>query len=320
VKQIIVRTIPKDRKKLEELLENVNHYFTKEDGVIKYIIFVPDDSLDEILDDIIAIVDLRYKDRMIEVYSPDFVISSSLKREETKKKAKERTPVEVIMDSVKEYSKVDSYKVILIAIAGIIAMIGLFMNNVAIIIGAMLLSPMLGPIYSFSINVTVGKGNDALHNLLQLLMQIIIVILLCAASTYILEQFLDLELTEEILLRTSVSRIYMPMSVFLGLAAILSLTRKITEGLAGVAIAAALLPPAAATGILMILGPSKASEAFIVTMENILGLMTGGLLASLLLDIVPRKYYERSAARRMTLRIISALLILLVIITYLITY
>ncbi|HOP09775.1 MAG TPA: TIGR00341 family protein, partial [Candidatus Methanofastidiosa archaeon] len=290
-------------------------------GIIKFIIFVPDDKLDKMLDDIVCIVDLRYKDRMIEVYSPDFVISSSLKREEMKKKeTKERTPVEIIMDSVKEYSKIDINKVLLIAIAGIIAMIGLFMNNVAIIIGAMLLSPMLGPIYSFSINVTVGRGNDAFRNILQLLMLIFIVIFLSAVSTYVLDRFVTLELTDEIMLRTSVSSIYLPMSVFLGLAAILTLTKKITEGLAGVAIAAALLPPAAVTGILLILAPSKAFEAFTITMENILGLMTGGLFASLLLDIVPRKYYERSSARRMTIRIISALVIMIMIIALSLIY
>ncbi|HPR42682.1 MAG TPA: TIGR00341 family protein, partial [Candidatus Methanofastidiosa archaeon] len=199
MKQIIVRTISKDKEKLDELLENVNHYSTKENGIIKFIIFVPDDKLDKMLDDIVCIVDLRYKDRMIEVYSPDFVISSSLKREEMKKKeTKERTPVEIIMDSVKEYSKIDINKVLLIAIAGIIAMIGLFMNNVAIIIGAMLLSPMLGPIYSFSINVTVGRGNDAFRNILQLLMLIFIVIFLSAVSTYVLDRFVTLELTDEI--------------------------------------------------------------------------------------------------------------------------
>ncbi|MBN1786343.1 MAG: hypothetical protein JW825_05095 [Candidatus Methanofastidiosa archaeon] len=80
LKQIVVRTDPKDKKKLEAVLEGTNHYMSKEDGVLKASVFIPDDKLDKMLDDIIAIVDLRYKERMIEVYSPDFVISSSLKR------------------------------------------------------------------------------------------------------------------------------------------------------------------------------------------------------------------------------------------------
>lgn len=110
------------------------------------------------------------------------------------------------------------------------------------------------------------------------------------------------------------------MAVFLGLAAMLALTKKIIEGLAGVAIAAALLPPAAVTGILLVMEPSSATRAFTITMENIIGLMTGGLLASLILDIVPRCYYERSSARRMTLRIIIALTIMMVIVATLIVF
>jgi len=321
LKQIIVRTDKKDKKEIEALLENVNHYMTREDSILKVIIFVPDDKLDSMLDDIVSIIDFRYKNRMIEVYSPDFVISSSLKREETKKQeAKERTPVEIIMDTVREYSEVDNNKVLLIAIAGIIAMIGLFMNNVAIIIGAMLLSPILGPIYAFSINVTVGKGNDAFKNILQLLGQVFLVIILTAASTYILQYLVELEITEEILLRTSISMIYLPMSIFLGLAAILTLTKNFAEGLAGVAIAAALLPPAAVTGILTILDPNESLEALTITIENILGLMTGGLLASILLDMVPRRSYERSAARRMTIRVISVFVIMVVLLSLIFTF
>jgi len=313
MKQIIVRTDTKDKKRLEGILEDTNHYMDKEDGILKVTIFITDDKLDGMLDEIISIVDLRYKERMIEVYSPDFIISSSLKREEMKKKEEERTPVEIIMDSVRDYSKMDSKKILLIAIAGIVAMTGLFMNNVAIIIGAMLLSPVLGPIYAFSINVTVGRGNDALKNILQILFIISTVILLCAVATYILQHFVELELTDEIQLRMSVKSIYLPMAVFLGLAAILALTRNFTESLAGVAIAAALLPPASVTGILMVMQPGSAFNAFIITIENIMGLMTGGLFASLFLDIVPRKYYERSSARKMTTRIVLALFVLIIV-------
>ncbi|MBN1786342.1 MAG: DUF389 domain-containing protein [Candidatus Methanofastidiosa archaeon] len=118
-----------------------------------------------------------------------------------KKESKERTPIEVLMDSVRAYSEIDRWKVALIAIAGIIAMIGLFMNNVAIIIGAMLLSPMLGPIYAFTINVTVGKGNEAMRNIIHMLLLIFVVITLSAVSTYILQQFTDLAITDEIRLR-----------------------------------------------------------------------------------------------------------------------
>ncbi len=62
-----------------------------------------------------------------------------------------------------------------------------------------------------------------------------------------------LQLTPEILLRTEVSPVYELLAVLLGFASILSLSRGILESLAGVAVSASLLPPAVATGILLVI-------------------------------------------------------------------
>ena len=81
--------------------------------------------------------------------------------------------------------------------------------------------------------------------------------------------------------------------------------------MAGVAIAAALLPPAAVTGISLVLYPSRAVNSLVLTLENVCGLMAGGLCGTVLLDIQPRKYYERTGARRVIIRTALVLVILL---------
>lgn len=44
----------------------------------------------------------------------------------------------------------------MIIIASMAAMVGLFMNNPAVVIGAMLISPLLGQIIAFSFNAAIG--------------------------------------------------------------------------------------------------------------------------------------------------------------------
>jgi len=267
---------------------------------------------------------MRYKESIIEVYTPDFVISSSLQRSEEKLKIEEKTPVEKLkieektpveklIGSTRIHVKLDTSKIALTTIAGLIAMTGLFMNSVAIIIGAMLLSPLLGPIHAFTINTAVGKIRDVVKCIVNLSIMLLMVIGFSFLTTLVISHYTELSLTPEILARMDSSFIYIFMALLLGFASIFALSKDISESIAGVAIAAALLPPAAVTGISLVLYPSKAVSSLVLTLENVLGLMVGGPCATLLLDIRPRRYYERAIARKVIVRAALVLVILLVL-------
>jgi len=314
MKKVIVTARKGDFEKIETILKNTLHFHKVEDDLVRVTIFIPDEELDDLINKLLDIVDFRYKESMIEVFTPDFIISSVLKRAEKKiDKPKEKTPVEKLIDSTKPYLKLDVSKATLTSIAGIIALTGLFMNNVAIIIGAMLLSPLLGPIYAFAINTAVGKARDALRSIVNLSILLLIVVLFSYLTTLLISQFVELSLTSEILVRMSSSFIYIIMALFLGFASILALSEGISESIAGVAIAAALLPPAVVTGISFVLYPLMAINSMILTLENVLGLMAGSLSATLLLDIGPRKYYEKVVARKFIVRTYLVLIALLVL-------
>jgi uncharacterized membrane protein len=116
------------------------------------------------------------------------------------------------------------------------------------------------------------------------------------------------------------SVIYILMAVLLGFASIFALSRDISESIAGVAIAAALLPPAVVVGISLVLYPSRAVDSLVLTLENVLGLMAGGLCAVLFLDIEPRRYHQRVLAKRFIARVslvLAVLLGLLLVLTFL---
>ncbi|MEX2720684.1 MAG: TIGR00341 family protein [Candidatus Wukongarchaeota archaeon] len=314
MKKVIVTARKEDLKKIEPVLENILYVMEKEGPLIKINIYIPDEGLDDLINKFQEVLDFRLKETMIEVFTPDFVISSVLKRAEKKaEKEREKTPVEKLIDSIRPQRSLDIGKIALTSIAGIIALTGLFLNNVAIIIGAMLLSPLLGPIYAFAINTALGRGKDAFKSIGNLSIMILIVIVISYLATLFIDPFIELRKTSEIRSRIDTGLIYVIMAILLGFASIFALSKGISEVIAGVAIAAALLPPAVVVGIAFALYPQDAIDAIILTLENVLGLMAGSLSAVIILGIGPRKYYEKTVARKFIVRTTLFIIILLVL-------
>lgn len=311
MKKIIVRAKQEHEKDLHAFLEERTHYVTKGDGIVSIVAYLRDEELDEALSHIESLLDMRYRENIIEVHTPDFVVSSVLRRAEAEDAKKHVTSTEELLGMARTYDFLDVSKVLLAAIAGVIALLGLFQNNAAIIIGAMLVSPLLGPINAFVFNTSMGRGRQAVRNVGSLLAMLAMVLAVCAAITWGLSQFQELFITPEILLRTDTSFSYLLIAFLLGFAAILASIKGIPESIAGVAIAAALLPPTAAAGILAVLSSHLVGEALYLVSYNVLGLMSGGLLAILLFRVVPRRDRERAAAKRVTARMLAALAVLL---------
>ncbi len=320
MKKITVMADKGEAKKVNVIVENLLHYTHSLKDTVKYEIYVSDDELDATLEKLQKAVDLRKKSNIIEVSSPEFVISSSLQRAETRSSTAEISPVEKLISSTLKYTKLDPLYLLLTSIAGIIALAGLFLNNIAVIIGAMLLSPMLGPIYAFAINIALGHLRDGIKGVANLALYLSVVILLSYLLTLALSHFFHLSPTSEILLRLTSTPVYLLIAIFLGFAAVLALSKGIPESIAGIAIAAALLPPAVVSGIMLHLDASSSLAPLLLTAENVLGLMAGALLAFPILRIGPRRYYEREKARRYMMRVaavLSTLLLAILLLTFL---
>ncbi len=319
MKKVSVYTTEKDAVRVEEELEGYLHYRSKLGEEYKYTVFVPDDELDTFTERMQKSIDLRFKKSAVVVEPVDFILSSFLKRKSNSHRGG-KPPVEELLASTEKYARVDVLYILLTTIAGLIALTGLFLNNVAVIIGAMLLSPLLGPIYSFAINVSVGRANNAARSIVLLFISLGVVIVVSYLSTLLLSLFFPVHITPEILLRFDKNPIYLIMAFLLGFASILSLSRGISESIAGIAIAAALLPPAVVVGISIAMVASHISAPFLMLMENIIGLLAGAMLAMPLLGISPRYYYEKKRARKYLIRagaVLVGLLILLAIISLL---
>jgi uncharacterized hydrophobic protein (TIGR00341 family) len=261
---------------------------------------------------------------LIEVSTPDFVISPFVEklREQyglTKKKSK--TPIEKIIAETEPLTEFDQTKFILAAIAGLVALIGLFLNNVGIIIGAMLLSPLLGPIYALAVYVAVGDMKTTLRCIGLLGLMVFMLVGIAALATFALSFVIPLALTQEILARQDPNAIYVLMALLLGFATMTALSKGIPEGIAGVAIAAALLPPAVVTGLSLVLFPAGAVKAAILTLQNIVGLIAGSIIGALFLNIGPRDLFAQGMSRQFIIHFLwflAVLIVFLVIVSFLV--
>lgn len=127
-----------------------------------------------------------------------------------------------------------------------IASIGLNQNSQAVIIGAMLISPLMSPILGIGLSVGIND-RDLLKNSLQHFAVAILIAIVTSTIYFYLSPFDDM--TTEINARTQPTFLDVLIAIFGGIAGIVSIARKdISTTLPGVAIATALMPPLCVCG------------------------------------------------------------------------
>ena len=129
----------------------------------------------------------------------------------------------------------------------IIASVGLNVNSIPVIIGAMLISPLLGPVFGIGLGLGIndtGLLKSSLKNVL-----VMMGISLVASFLYFLITPLNLSNPTELLARTNPTMYDVLIALFGGFAGIFELSRK-EKGtvFSGVAIATALMPPLCTAG------------------------------------------------------------------------
>ncbi|SOD94833.1 TIGR00341 family protein [Spirosoma fluviale] len=198
-----------------------------------------------------------------------------------------------------------------------IASIGLNVNSTAVIIGAMLISPLMGPI----MGIGLGVGINDLAMILQSLknLSIAVVISLITSTVYFLISPLHIA-QSELLARTSPTVWDAFIAFFGGLAGIVAGSRreKITNVIPGVAIATALMPPICTAGYGLSIGNLYYfAGAFYLFLINSVCISLATFLIVRFLDYHQKEYPTPEVERRVRHTIWVAVLIVVVPSTYL---
>ncbi|WP_371504635.1 TIGR00341 family protein [Nitrosopumilus adriaticus] len=291
--------------------------------LLRYTGICPDSLANALSNELNKIIDTRTKELYVTSFAIEATLSDYLsnyvKELESKQvKVKKKKLIEEYDSIIDPNVRFNKNLLFMIVIAAGVASVGLFANNASLVIGAMLISPLLGPISAFSFNTAVGKTEKMYKSLFSGLILLVSVILTGALLTFIGAQFMELPLTNEILSRTEISPVFLGVAIALGFAGGIAMSTNIPGILVGVAIAAALVPPATVAGIgIALLDFEIFSSALTLTAANIIGLVLGMMIVFFIGGVSPRKFYEKEKAQRHMIITISVFIGLSILLGFL---
>lgn len=163
-----------------------------------------------------------------------------------------------------------TYYVLIVCACGV-ATLGLLQSSAAVVIGAMLISPLMGPILGMGLSLaTVDAGAFRRAGVTLAIGALLAVF---ASAVIVWASPLN-DATPEILARTRPTLLDLAVAILSGVvAAYVTITRK-GGIIAGVAIATALMPPLAVTGYGLATGsPAIAGGAFLLFMTNVVAIL-----------------------------------------------
>jgi uncharacterized hydrophobic protein (TIGR00271 family) len=199
----------------------------------------------------------------------------------------------------------------MLVMASLIALLGLLENSAAVIIGAMLISPLMGPILGCGLALTIADwpvGRKSLRNVLLSVAEVVFITAMAALLSPLKDP------TAEILARTNPNLLDLFIALFSGAAGTLAMTSRKSGMtiLPGVAIATAVVPPLSVAGYgLSTRQWTIAGGSLMLFFTNFAAIVLSAALVFLLVGFRPR---ERDAEGPHTLiiryRIAIALLVI----------
>src|SRR6056297_3398069 len=142
-----------------------------------------------------------------------------------------------------------------LVLSTVIATTGLLLDSAATIIGAMVVAPLMGPAISASVGTILDDQRMAARGVTLQVTGLLAAVGTAAALGFVLEQTvllppgLDVRTVPQIAERTNPNVLSLVLALGSGLAGAISVMRGTGSTLVGVAIAVALIPPAATAGL-----------------------------------------------------------------------
>jgi uncharacterized hydrophobic protein (TIGR00271 family) len=175
----------------------------------------------------------------------------------------------------------------LMALSVGLASLGLIADSAAVIIGAMVVAPLMGPVLGVSASIVMGWPKRGIQQG--------IVVLIAAAGAITLAALISIPLStfdtppSELVARTEPNLRDLGVAMIAGTVGAYTLVRReAAEAMAGAAIAVALVPPLATIGIALEIGRlDMAVGASLLVFANITGVMLAGAITFIFVGFVP---------------------------------
>ncbi|MEM8802445.1 MAG: TIGR00341 family protein [Pseudomonadota bacterium] len=203
---------------------------------------------------------------------------------------------EEILNTVVGQAKIDQTYIVFVVLSTIVAALGMLTDSVAVVVGAMVIAPLLGPNLAFSVGVALGDsaligralGANAVGIGIAFLLSIGLGMFWVGAPD-----------PDELMARSNVGFDGLAIALASGAAAALSLVTGVSSALVGVMVAVALLPPTSAMGIFVGTGQYElAAGAALLLAVNIVSVNLAAHSVLFWRGIRPRTFFEKKRAAR----------------------
>ncbi len=216
--------------------------------------------------------------------------------------------------NLSDISKLSGIFILMVILSAIVSAIGVLNNNVAVIIGAMVIAPFLGPNMALSLATNLGDidlAKDAIKS------NYVGVLIAFTLSTFLGYIFIVDPTVPEIALRARTNLGSITLAFASGMAGALAFTVGFSTTLIGVMVAVALLPPLVTSGLLLGSGEyTLAAGAFLLFFINLVCVNLAGVLTfkfQKIQPIYPEKIENAQKLMKLSLIIWFSLLAILLI-------
>lgn len=214
-----------------------------------------------------------------------------------------------LRQTVSQGAVLDDGYLLTVAFSTVVATVGLIQNSPAVLVGAMVIAPLLGPNMALALSATLGDGALFAKSFRTAVSGIVLALLLAVGIGGVLDFS---EPGPELLARTRISLYDVALALSAGAAGALALTQGAGLSLVGVMVAVALLPPLITIGLMLGTGTyGLAAGAGLLLTTNVVGINASAISIFLWRGFRPRSWWEAKQSARHSRRALTIWLAIL---------
>jgi uncharacterized hydrophobic protein (TIGR00341 family) len=307
--RLIELALPADRleglmKRVQEIEPIATENFCSHDGKRAVLrVLVRQGQVETFLDSFESLSE-RYEDIRMSVYAVEATLPAAEEPEEetghegekASREESDRLSRIELHSQVGNNAKLDAQYLWMVLFSSVVAAVGLVQGNVAVIVGAMVIAPLLGPNMALALATTLADTKLGIRAVKTGMSGVALAVALGVVCGWYFK--VDPALPE-IAMRTRINHLDLILALAAGGAGALATTSGIAGALVGVMVAVALLPPLLVAALLTGAGQwHGAVGAALLYSTNVAAVNLAAMTVFLSRGLTPRNWWDKSRAKR----------------------
>ena len=214
-----------------------------------------------------------------------------------------RVSREELYNQISDSVDLSGIYIAMVSLSTVVAALGVLRDNTAVVIGAMVIAPLLGPNVGLALSTTLGDNKLLLRSIKTNFAGIGVAFLISVILGFLMS--VD-ESVYQIASRTEVHLSDIALALASGAAGVLAYTIGMSAAVIGVMVAVALLPPLVTAGLLV--GEMKfdlAYYAILLVTTNVICVNLAAVATFILQGVKPRTWYKAEKAKKINKRALA---------------